>query len=216
VLHQRGGAWLIHDRAVRAGARGGVLRWQLAPKLSATPVSAGSVAIRNEAGAAVATVFMRGASVLRIVTRDVSLRLGQRVPAQCLELPLDASLEALTVIAPAAADGSLLTFEVDGRPTSGGVAWSDAAGRHRLIIGAPEEASRLPEGIAGNADLLWWIEDRAQEHDTLLAAMPAFVPVVPPDARVVTEPPTESGKMTLWTNTSGRWTPLPVAEPRLG
>jgi hypothetical protein len=216
VLHQRGGTWLIHDRAVRAGARSGVLRWQLAPKLCATPLGARSVAIRNEAGAPVATIFMRGVSALRIVTRDVSLRLGQRVPAQCLELPLDASLEALTIIAPAAANGSLLTFEIGGPPASCGIAWSDAAGRHRVIVGAPEEPSVLPEGIAGNSDLLWWVGDRVQDHDALLAAIPAFVPVIPPDARVVTEPLTESGKMTLWTHTGGRWTQLPVAEPRLG
>ena len=217
VLHRRGGAWLIHDRGVRAGARGGMLRWQLAPQLTAAPLGAESVAIRNGAGAPVATIFMRGASVLRIVARDVSLRLGQRVAAQCLELPLDASLEALTIIAPAAPDGSLLTFEVGGPLARGGVAWSDAAGRHRVIIGTPEEASRLPEGTARNADLLWWVERTTHDcHDALLAAMPAFAPNVPEDARVITELPAASGKMTLWTTTSGRWTQLSVEEPRLG
>jgi hypothetical protein len=217
VLHQRGGAWLIHDQGVRPGAQGGMLRWQLAPQLIATPLNAESVAIRNTAGSGVATIVMRGAAAVRIVTRDVSLRLGQRTAAQCLELPLDASLEVLTIIAPAAHDGRLLTLEVDGPPSRGGVAWSDAAGRHRVVIGAPEEASQFPECVAGTADLLWWVEGAANDgHDALVAAMPAFAPDVPGDAQVVTDLPEESGKMVLWANISGRWTQLSVEAPRRG
>jgi hypothetical protein len=217
VLHQRDGAWLIHDLGVRAGARGGMLRWQLAPQLTAAPLGVESVAIRNDAGAPVATIFMRGASALRIVARDVSLRFGQRVAAQCLELPLDASLEALTIVAPAAPDGSLLTFEVGGPLGRGGVSWSDAAGRHRVIVGAPQEGSRLPEGMARSADLLWWVEGTARDsHDVMVAAMPRFALDVPGDARVVTDLQTESGKMILWANTGGCWTQLGVEEPRLG
>jgi hypothetical protein len=64
VLHRRGGAWLIHDRGVRAGTRGGVLRWQLAPQLTAVPLTAESVAVRNATGAGVATIVMRGASAV--------------------------------------------------------------------------------------------------------------------------------------------------------
>jgi hypothetical protein len=216
VLHQRGGAWLIHDRAVRAGARSGTLRWQLAPHLTAAPLNAQSVAISNGAGIGVATIVMRGASAVRIVTRDVSLRLGQRIVAQCLELPLDASLEALTIIAPAARDGSLLTFEVDGPLARGSVAWSDAASRHRVIVGAPAEASQVPERMARNADLLWWVEDAAHDSDALVVAMPAYAPDVPGDAQVVTDLPEQSGKMMLWANTSGTWMQLSVEEPRRG
>jgi hypothetical protein len=141
---------------------------------------------------------MRGAAAIRIVTRDVSLRLGQRVAAQCLELPLDASLEALTIIAPVSADGSLPTFEVEGPLVSGGVAWSDAGGRHRVIMGAPEQASQLPERLVRNAELLWWVEGTAQDSH---------------DALVVLE---ESGKMILWAGTSGQWAQLSVEEPRRG
>ena len=217
VLHQRGGAWVIHDRGVRAGTRGGVLRWQLAPQLTAVPLTAESVAVRNAAGAGVATIVMRGASAVRIVTREVSLRLGQRSAAQCLELALDASLEALTIIAPAGRDGALPTLEVDGPRVGGGVTWSDAAGRHRVIVGAPEEreALRLPARMARSADFLWCVEGAAQlVHDAVVAAMPAFTPEVPRDARAGTNLPEESGKMLLWTNTGGQWTQLTVAEPR--
>jgi hypothetical protein len=214
VLHQRGGAWLIHDRGVRAGARGGTLRWQLAPRLTAASLSSHSVAIRDAAGVGVATIVMRGASAVRIVTRDVSLRLGQRVAAQCLELPLDASLEAITIIAPAARDGSLLTLGVSGSLARGEVYWSDAAGQHRVIIGAREEASQLPERTAPSVDLLWCVED--SDHDSrpaLIAAMPAFSPDVPGDA-VVTDLPEESGKMMLWTYTDGCSAQLSIEEPR--
>jgi hypothetical protein len=160
---------------------------------------------------------MPGVAAVRIVTRDVSPRLGQRIAAQCLELPLDASLEALTVIAPAARDGTLSTLAVNGSLAQGGVGWSDAAGRHRVTIGAGEEASQLPEGAALRADLLWCVED--SDHDSrpaLVAAMPAFSPGVPKDAQVVTDLPEKSGKMMLWTNTNGFWAQLSVDEPRRG
>ena len=215
VLHQRGGAWLIHDRGARTASRGGMLRWQLAPQLTASPLNAQSIAIRNGAGVGVATIVLRGAAVVRMVTRDVSLRLGQRIAAQCLELPLDASLEALTIIVPPARDGSLLTLEVDGPLDRCCVAWSDAAGRHRVILGAPREASQLPECMSHNNDLLWWVEAH-DGHDALVAGLPAFAPDVPHDARVVTNLPDESGKMTVWANRSGRWAQLRVEQPRRG
>jgi hypothetical protein len=217
VLHQRGGAWLIHDRAVRAGAQGGVLRWQLAPQLSATVLAAESVAIQDVSGARMATVFMRGAAAVRIVTRDVSLRFGGRSAAQCLELPLEVSLEALTIVVPAAPGGRVPAFEAEGPRRDGSIAWSDAAGRHRVFVGPPQEASRLPECVDRSADLLWWVEDAAHgSQHALLAAMPAFVPDVPDDAQVITDLLKNSGKMMLWTNTSRRWTQLAVEEPRRG
>jgi hypothetical protein len=217
VLHQRGGAWVIHDRGAREGAHAGVLRWQLAPQLGAAAIGAEVVAISDAAGACVATIFMRGAgAAVRILTRDVSLRLGQRIAAHCLELPLDASLEALTIIVPAAGATSPSRFEVAGTLTRGGVDWSDAAGRHRVIMGAPLEASPLPEG-ARHADLLWRVEGAPREsHDALIAAMPALVPEVPSDTQVVTDLLEKSGRMMLWANTSGRWMQLPVEEPRRG
>ena len=218
VLHQRGGAWLIHDRGVRAGgAGGGTLRWQLAPQLTVTRLTAQSVAIGNGAGAAVATIVMWGAAAIRLVTREVSLRLGHHVAAPCLELPLDATLEALTLIVPASADGSLPTLEVDGPLARGGAAWSDAEGRHRVIRGASEQASQLPERAVRNAAVLWWVEGPARDrHDTLLVLVPAFPPGFPGDAQALANPPEDSGKMILWAGTSGSWTQLSVEEPRRG
>ena len=215
VLHHRDGAWLIHDRGVRAGTRGGVLRWQLAPQLTAVALDAESLAIQDLYGAHMATVFMRGAAAVRIVTRDVSPRFGQRSAAQVLELPLDASLEAVTIIVPAASSGSMSAFEVDG--PAGSIAWSDTAGRHRVFIGPQREASQLPEWVGRDADLLWCAEGAAHAgQPALLAAMPAFAPDVPDDAQVSADLLKNSGRMMLWTNTSGRWTQLAVEEPRRG
>jgi hypothetical protein len=217
VLHQRAGAWLIHDRAVRADARAGTVRWQLAPQLSAVPLDDHSVVVRNAAGAGVATILMWGAAPVRIVVREVSPRLGQRVAAHCLELALDHSLEAVTVIVPAARDGALPSLEVDEPLARTGVSWSDATGRHRVIIGAPQDASPLPEPLARGVDLLWRVEGVGLAgHDALVATMPAFAPQVQGDAQMVTEPTEESGKMTVWTNASDRWTQLSVAAPRRG
>ena len=133
-------------------------------------------------------------------------------------MPLDASLEALTIVAPAARDGRLPTFEGVGPLGQLGVAWSDAAGRQRVTVGQPEasQLADLPEGARG-ADLLWWVEATAEQgRKALVAALPAIAPDVRGDAQVVTDRLEKSGKMLLWANTSGRWTQLNVAEPRRG
>ena len=215
LLHHRGGAWLVHDRGVRDGARSGMLRWQLAAQLVATLVTPQSVAIRTSAGVGVAAIFLRGAAPARLVTRDVSPRLGQRVAAVCLELQLDASLEALTIIVPASRDGSLITFEVD--ETDRSICWVDAAGRHRVSCAAPGQSARLSAGIVENADLVWWAEVAAAgDVSALLAAMPTFTLPVPHGEQVVTEGPGQSGRMIAFANSGGRWMRLDLEEPRCG
>ncbi len=223
VLHQHGGAWLIHDRGVRAQAAGGRLRWQLAPGLCATALDALTVAVRDRTGAGIATLVMQAGRVgtrvgaarsgsIRIVTRDVSPRLGRRMAAQCLELPLDASLEALTLIVPAAADGALRPIEL--RPA--GVAWSDAGGTHRVCVRSCEGLPPLPEGLAGEADLLWWVEGTLEGEAPRLAAMRAWVPEIAPDAEVLTNAVGESGTIMLWTQASGGWRRLCTLRPQRG
>jgi Heparinase II/III-like protein/Heparinase II/III N-terminus len=220
VLHQRGGAWVVHDRGIRNAARGGVLRWQLAPHLTATVLTERSVVIREGAdGGGVATIFMRGAAPLRVVTRDVSPRFGQRVSAQCLELLLDASLEALTIVVPAASDGSVVSFEVDTQDAQPAVRWSDAAGRHRVVAGA-EQTLELPAGTELNAGLRWWVESVAAAgrdvHGALIAALPAAVPRLPDDVQAITHSEEQSGTMLVLANTRGRWEQLGVQKPRRG
>jgi len=220
VLHQRGGAWVIHDRGLREAARGGVLRWQLAPHLTVAALTPSSVAIRNAAGVGVAALFMRGASAVRIGTRDVSLRFGQRIAAQCLELEVDASLEALTIIVPAAGDGSLVTFAIDEQHAEGGVLWSDAAGRHRVASGASAQLAQLPTRTHPHADLIWWVDAagvaRQDIPSHLIAALPAAWSRRPGDAQVVMDLAGQSGRMTGLANTSRRWAKLGVDEPRRG
>jgi hypothetical protein len=215
VLHHRGGAWVVHDRGVRERARSGVLRWQLAPGLIATLLTPQSIVIRASTGIGLAAIWMRGAVSPRIVTREVSQRLGQRVPAQCLELQLDAVLEALTIVVPASADGSLVTFEADEEGRS--IRWSDAAGRHRVSVAPPGQVAPLPAGVRGGADLIWQTDVAARGDVTaLLAAMPTFMPAEPHGEQVVADEPRQSGRMIALANSGERWTQLELEEPLRG
>jgi Heparinase II/III-like protein/Heparinase II/III N-terminus len=214
VLHQRGGAWVVHDRGVRTAARGGVVRWQLAPHLTVAVLTERSVVIRDAAGGAVATIFLQGAAPVRVVTRDVSPRLGQRVPAQCLELPLDASLEALTIVVPAASDGSVVDFEVDTRHAQRAVRWRDAAGRHRVVTGAGP--LQLPAGATLNAGLIWWAESVDAGDQDVHGALIAALARVPGDVQAMAHIEEQSGTMVMLANTRGRWEQLGVQEPRRG
>jgi len=214
VLHHRGGAWVVHDRGVREGARSGVLRWQLAPGLVAALLTSQSIVIRTSTGVGLAAICLRGAAAPRIVTREVSPRLGQRAPAQCLELQLDAVLEALTVIVPASADGSLVTFEADDGHS---IRWSDAAGRHRVSVAAPGQVAPLPAGVSGHADLVWQADVAARgDVSALVAAMPTFTPAEPHREHVLADELRQSGRMIALANTGGRWTQLQLEEPRRG
>jgi hypothetical protein len=219
VLHQRGGAWVVHDRGVRTATRGGVLRWQLAPHLTAAVLAEHSVVIRDGAGSGVATIFLRGASQVRIVARDVSPRLGQRVTAQCLELPVDNSLEALTIVAPAGANGTVVSFEVDVQHPERGVRWIDAAGRHRVVIGAAQ-APQLPAGPELNSGLTWWVDSRdtagQADQGVLFAALSTSTPSTPGDVQAITHAAEQSGRMVVLADTRGRWQQLGVEEPRRG
>jgi hypothetical protein len=179
-----------------------------------------SLVIRDGACVAVATMFLRGAGPVRIVAREVSSRLGQRAPAQCLELPLDASLEALTIIVPTAVDGTIVSFAVDVHYPERGVSWTDATGRHRVITGVvqtpplPERQEKLNDGLT------WWIESLdAADHDhhgALIAALPTPVLAAPCDAQAIGHLANQSGRMAVLANTRGRWQQLDVEEPRRG
>jgi hypothetical protein len=219
VLHRRGGPWVVHDRGVRTAARGGVLRWQLAPRLTAAVLTEHSVVIRDGAGSDVATIFLRGAAPVRIVTRDVSPRFGQRVAAQCLELPLDTTLEALTIVVPAGGGEVVVRFEVDVWHPERGVCWTDAAGGHRVVTGAGQ-APQLPAGPELNPGLTWWVEGvnaAGQDvHGALIAALPTADPPAPGDVQAVTHALKQSGRMIVLTNTRGRWQQLGVEEPQRG
>lgn len=214
VLHQKGGAWIVHDRGLREATRGGVVRWQLGPQLTATALTPQSVTVRDRTGAGVATVWLRGAAGIRIVTREVSLRLGDRTPAQCLELGVDSSLEALTIIVPARRDGSLVSLSVDMQRDEPHIVWSDDAGEHRLIAGVHQylEAANLDHRV----DLLWrtdcWGADNIGR--VLLVAMPTVLLRVPADAGAVTDVLEQSGRMIALENRDGRWMPLNVVQPR--
>jgi hypothetical protein len=220
VLHRRGGAWVIHDQGARHGARGGTLRWQLAAGHVAESLTPLCVGIRDRAGIGVATVFMLGSSTPAVVTRDVSSRLGHRTPAQCLELGVDASLEALTIIVPAAAEGRLVAIALDGERAATCVTWADDGGRQRLICGAPPVGlAGLPAHLLGDADLLWCVDHLAQSAGAgmrcdLVAAMKAAP--LPGVAQLVTDLSEQSGKMVVLEGADGGWSAVSIQEPRRG
>jgi hypothetical protein len=157
---------------------------------------------------------------VRIVTRDVSPRLGQRIAAQCLELQLDSSLEALTIVVPARGIGAV-NFEVEAQNREGAVRWTDAAGRHRVVTGTAQ-ALQLPAGLELSAGLAWWYERGnlpAADDDeaALIAALPTEAPQVPADLQAITHLPEQSGRMIVMVNIPNRrWEKLSVAEPRRG
>jgi hypothetical protein len=213
VLHLRCGAWVIHDRGARSAAQAGLLRWQLAPGLAASVLEEDSVSIRDGAGNVMATIFLRGAAPVRIVPREVSPRLGQRVTAQCLELPLDSSLEALTIVAPASPEGAAVSFAMEAESPEQAVRWQDVTGSHRVIAGAPQ-GPPCPGGPAVHAGVSWRVE--SANSDTLLAALPAQAAQRSADVQAITHLPEESGRMIVITHTGGRWQQLGVEEPRRG
>jgi hypothetical protein len=215
VLHLRAGPWVVHDHAARANARGGVLRWQLAPKLTASVLTEHSVVIRDGAAVVVATIFLRGAGPVRVVTRDVSPRLGARIPAQCLELPVDAALDALTIVVPAGQDGAVANFAIAGPEHS--ISWTHVGGRHQLLADVVQTRP-LPAGLEPNADLIWQVEcrDAPEGNDVLIAVLPKVAWTLPGDVQAVAHVLEQSGRMTVLADTRGHWERLDVAEPRFG
>ena len=218
VIHRKGGAWVIRDRAVRAGARTGVLRWQLAPHLTATAMTTCLVEIRNDAGCAIASVYLRGASPVRIVMRDVSPRYGQRVAAPCLELETAAALEALTIVVPAAAEGHPVSFEAEEPSPGEDVVWTDRTGRNRVLGRAWSNGPRPPMLPGLDASLIWWVEGTAgrDADGALIAVLSAPDSGDPGAAQAITDVDGKSGRMELWMRMSGSWTALSVGEPRRG
>ncbi len=211
VLHQRSGAWLIHDSGTRRGAHRGVVRWQLAVGLTAEITGPQCVVIRNRVGKAHATVFAALSARMHIAVREVSLRLGHRVQAQCLEFELDASLSALTIIVPASQDGVLTAIESGTHEGSACFTWADGCGRHRLTLAAARTGSGLPIDV--DADLIWHVDrstrdPRSDFRPDLVAAM--AVRSVEPRGQGA------SGTMIVWANRDGLWARLAVDEPRRG
>jgi hypothetical protein len=213
VLHQRGGAWVVLDRAWRPGTQRATVRWQLAPDLRAERQTASGFLIRDSAGRPIATVYAPLAAELAVVTREVSLRLGQHVPAQCLEITLPSSLEALTVIIPATAV-DLTSLHRPAAEQGWSFDWSDRLGRHRVRGESATSGPAAPPGVAGAA-LSWSIDRSSQIPDARFApdlvvsaatAMPQLTPEHPITAWL-----RASGRMSVFEKNAEGWIELPVA-----
>ena len=221
VLHQRRGSWVMLDRGARPGARGGTVRWQLSPGVQAERIGPRAVSIRSLTGAAVATVFAPLSSGLNLAIREVSLRLGHHVPAQVLEVEVDASLEALTIIVPASINGPPPAVQLS---TDTGVpccVWVDAEGGHRVVVSSPGGRRAEGAGVTVDADLSWWIDRSASQPapgsaSKLFAALGVRFLEVPGPQQSVTDPAVASGRMTVLAGVDGRWEAFAVDEPRRG
>jgi len=149
----------------------------------------------------------------------VSPRLGQRVRAQCLELPLDSSLEALTIVAPASPEGTAASFAMEGGSPERAVRWRDVTGSHCVTAGAPQ-GRPWPGGPAVDAGVTWRVAGTSSTGDdpegTLLAALPVRAAPRSADVQAITHLPEESGRMIVVTHTGGRWQQLGVETPRRG
>jgi hypothetical protein len=184
-----------------------VIRWQLAPGLRAERQSATELLVRDGAGNAIASIWTPLATELAIVAREVSLRLGHHVPAQCIEVTLPPSLEVVTVIVPHS--GSALAQPATAAHSDlPGFAWADRSGCHRIALGrdaigvGPVEAA---------VTLAWSVESgvgsRARRH-VAAAATPA--------PQLVAEQPVtawlaSSGRIRVFELAAGAWMELPAA-----
>jgi hypothetical protein len=197
-----------------------MLRWQLAPHLTVAVLSEHSLVVRHAAGSVLATIFLLASAPARIVTRDVSPRLGLRVTAQCVELPLDSSLEALTIVVPAGGEVTTVSFELDAQHPERGICWADATGRHRVVT-APAQVPQLAPGWElKHGGLTWWVESlpaAARDGESaLIAALPTQAPQVPGDVQAVARLAEQSGKMVVGTLRGRRWETISIVEPRRG
>jgi Heparinase II/III-like protein/Heparinase II/III N-terminus len=213
VLHQRGGAWVVHDRLWRRGAERGVLRWQLAPDLRAERQTVTGFLIRDAAGTPVATVYAPLATTLGVVSREVSLRFGHHTTAQCLEITLPAALEGLTVIVPGAAvDLTALRRPVPGEART--FDWSDQLGRHRVSLEGMSHYTDWPAGIDSPV-LSWGIDSTPNDRgsgfapDRLLFAATSMPQLAP--EQLITARAATSGTMRVFERKSTDWMEMPVA-----
>jgi Heparinase II/III-like protein/Heparinase II/III N-terminus len=199
VLHRRAGGWVIRDRAERRACQAAVVRWQLAPGLQAVERAPRIVEVL--AGEAVlATVWAPNCAV-RIVTRDVSPRLGQRVAAQCLEITLTPALEALTLVLPAQAQLSHAAAQAQR------YCWQDPQGSH-CVSTAGGAAPQLPS--AAQAELVWCCAPAGGNalQPELAAALWA------PGARQgQPDESADSGRMLVMERQHDAWAQLPVELP---
>jgi Heparinase II/III-like protein/Heparinase II/III N-terminus len=209
VLHQRGGAWLVRDSAVRRDARGACVRWQLAPQLRAQQEGTHLVRVHAAGGAILASLWAPQALELRVLSRPVSLRLGHRQEAECLELLLSQSLECVSLIVPGVA--RIEPAAQLAAASSGCLVWSDAAGRHRVFLG-PEGADSAAMRLLGFTELSWWVArgDSAAGNGFTPDLVAAFAAGGPTDVDPFTAADPASGTMSVLEMSASGWAGMPV------
>jgi hypothetical protein len=153
VIRAAGGAWLITDAGERPHCKSGIIRWQLAPTLTASEALDGVVAIARPDGSIVAWLVSCGVLTLQVVTRNVSLRLRHQVPAQCIEVETGPALEAVTLILPAHPGNNAPT--VGSEAAGYRIEWQDPARRHLMLLQSINGSDFACDGWTGQARLAW-------------------------------------------------------------
>ena len=156
VAHAPKGAWVVLDHAQRPELVQAVLRWQLAPGLSAI-LHEGVLCIQDSTDRLVAEVAILGAKSLTQSVRDVSLRYGHRTPATVIEAVVGPEGMVTTLIVPASGRTPVRRLKRGREPGASVVEWvEDSKGRYQLW--APDAAAApllTPFGVGAEAQVLW-------------------------------------------------------------
>ena len=148
------------------------------------------------------------------------MRFGHRVPARVLELELDASLEALTIVVPALPSNAVPALQMsdDGFQTC--CAWTDTCGKHSVLVSSPGAPRAEFADLLVDCDLSWWIEPSVlkpvQKSPTAYPAMGVrYLEVAGVEQRAAGNDAAESGMM-AFAAMDGRWRGITVDEPCRG
>lgn len=216
VCHVPRGAWLVVDAGFRQGSRGGVVRWQCAPGVSARSVGKGIVALAlREAGLSCHLAYL-GFSSCSVVPRVVSGRYGARSEALVAELSLESGLRGLSVLVPA--DESI-------ELSPGRVGWCDATGLNEVRWFGSEEPEklRIGAGLEVSARCVWTTSFKKNSGPGEEGAPPDQCVLIDPQAvtlagAVTVFPPVAGGanRVLVLTREGGRWRILSCGDAGCG
>jgi hypothetical protein len=155
VVHERRGAWVVLDTAERAALVSAVVRWQLAPGLTAATHN-GALEIRGPGGQNLAAVAIFGLKSLTQSVREVSLCYGHRAPAIVIEAVADPAGRLVTLIVPASGPGAVPRLSSTRAHSATICEWTDPRGLHQLWVPYAAGAALLAPGdIQTDSQALW-------------------------------------------------------------
>lgn len=136
VIHVRGGAWVIYDKALRQPKSRATTHWHFAAGSIAIAKSACLIDVQNQGKQTIASCCFPISPAVNLLSSAVSTRFGASMPAAALRVDADSELASAAV---------LITSNIGGRQTlSGdsaaqeyrGCTWVDTTGRYLLAFPA--------------------------------------------------------------------------------